>query len=110
MPMAKFVVLCARVVNVLYAAPLVSGNSGVAVAGSGNAVGLELVVPFESSEFLALASQAGVLVVFQRPYSLQDATRKPSVGASMQDFLDMFYKDREQLANSTPAATSTPKP
>jgi hypothetical protein len=104
MPMAKFVVMCARVVNVIYETQLISSGSDGAQFTQGRAVGLELVVPLESAEFLALASKAGVLVVFQRPYSPEDAVRKPSLGASMQDFLDMFYADREEIAKSTPAA------
>lgn len=109
-PMAKFVVLCARVVNVIQQTQLVSSSSGTTSVVGGKTVGLELVVPVDAAEMLAMASQAGVLVVFQRPYSPEDATRKPSLGASMQDYLDLFYSDREKIAQTTPSQTPTPTP
>jgi hypothetical protein len=102
LPLGKYIVQCALVVRVITEADT-SQRTGATRTG----VALELIIPQESAEMVAMASQAGVLRVFLRPTSLNDRTRKPSIGASMQDVLDLFYADRERLANETPSPTPT---
>jgi hypothetical protein len=100
LPLGKFVVQCARVVRVIHQTDT-SGRTGA----TSSAAALELILPQESAEMVAMASQAGVLRVFLRPASPEDRERKPSIGASMQDVLDLFYADRQQLAKTTPSPT-----
>jgi hypothetical protein len=114
LPLGKYIVQCALVVSVIREKERTYAAGGQAETGNGKAIALELIVPQESAEMVAMASQAGVLRVFLRPASADDKTRKPSIGASMQDVLDLFYADRERLAKTTPsrtpAATQTPIP
>jgi hypothetical protein len=105
LPLGKYVVQCARVISVIHQTEMVPQSSGQTTLVTGKAIALELIIPQESAEMVAMASQAGVLRVFLRPLSAEDKTRKPSIGASMQDVLDLFYADRERLAKITPSAS-----
>jgi Flp pilus assembly protein CpaB len=107
LPLGKYVVQCARVVSVIHQTEMVSQAGGQTELVTGKAIALELIIPQESAEMVAMASQAGVLRVFLRPLSAEDKARSPSVGASMQDVLDLFYADRERLSKITPSATPT---
>jgi hypothetical protein len=107
LPLGKYVVQCARVISVIHQSEMVPQSGGGTALITGKAIALELIIPQESAEMVAMAGQAGVLRVFLRPLSAQDKTRNPSIGASMQDVLDLFYADRARLAKITPSATPT---
>jgi Flp pilus assembly protein CpaB len=104
LPLGKYVVQCARVISVIHQTDTVNQGNGQLTEVTGKAIALELIVPQESAEMVAMAGQAGVLRLFLRPASSEDKTRQPSIGASMQDVLDLFYSDRAQLSKITPSA------
>jgi hypothetical protein len=108
LPLAKIVVQNARVSYVSYATQTVSNDTTGTSLVIGNPTALEIIVPYDAAEMVLMSSQAGILQIIGLPYSADNVTRKPSIGASMQDVLDLFYADRESIALLTPTATPMP--
>jgi hypothetical protein len=77
----------------------------------GDVTGLEVVIPREAFETVAMASSAGLLQVGLLSPLADGEFDGPTMGATLQDLLDLFYADRQALApTATPTATPTVTP
>jgi hypothetical protein len=114
-PLAKTIVSCATVLNIVRD-PSVSANmqsngsqnSNVSV-GQGEVKAIEVAIPRVVEEFVVMASAAGKLQISQVSILAKGASTGPSVGASIQDLIDLFYSDREAIKkNGTPTPIPFP--
>jgi hypothetical protein len=64
----------------------------------GDVTGLDVVIPREAFEFVTMALNGGNLQIALLSPLVADTTEGPSLGASLQDLLDLFISDREALA------------
>ncbi len=109
-PLAKVLVHGARVVRVLRDRSVTAFSPGGETAlALGDILALEVVIPRDAFEMVAMASRAGALRVGLLSPLVEASTSKPTLGASLQDLIDLFYADREALA-PTPTATLTASP
>ena len=116
-PVAKTIVHAAVVTNVVREAPI--GNSEPSMRTEERAiVAIDVIIPREAFEMVTMAAAAGKLQVgLLSP--LADRSQGPTLGASLSDFIDWFYTDRERLGAkdgeaalraSTPNPTATNQP
>ncbi len=119
-PLAKVLVHAAPVVRVIRERTVSSFTStGEAQVEPGPVAALEVIIPRAAFEMVTMASSAGILQIgVLSPLAGEEASG-PTLGASLQDLLDLFYADRETLSGiETPAAhaqadaapTATPTP
>lgn len=108
-PVVKVIVHGARVVRVRRDQSLAGMTAeGDAAIALGEITALDVVIPRSAFEFVTMAANGGVLQVgLLSPLAID--VNEPTLGASLQDFLDIFYADREALA-PTPLPTNTPPP
>lgn len=108
LPLAKTVVHCARIVNVIRTQSMQSSASlQSASAGSGEVTAIEVMIPRTAEELLSMAVASGQLAVYQVSPSAADLEMGPSIGASAQDIIDLFYADRDRIRKE---GTPTPIP
>lgn len=114
-PIAKVIVHGAQVVRVRRDQSLAGVTAqGEAAVALGEITALDVVIPRSAFEFVTMAANGGVLQVGLLSPLAVDANN-PTLGASLQDFINIFYADREALAptllpTNTPMATNTPEP
>jgi hypothetical protein len=113
-PISKTIIYGARVANILRAQSVqTSSNAQSSALTLGDVTGLELIVPRQAEELVAMSAAAGELFVFQTSLSAEALKAGPSMGASVQDIIDLFYADRDRMkAQGTPTLipTMTPYP
>ncbi len=111
-PLAKALVHGAPVVRVIREHSVSSFTSqGDATVVLGDVTGLEVVIPREAFETVAMASSAGLLQVGLLSPLADGEFDGPTMGATLQDLLDLFYADRQALApTATPTTTPTVTP
>lgn len=109
-PLAKVLVHASPVVRVIRERSVSSFTSeGDTTVLLGDVTGLEVVIPRQAFETVAMASSAGLLQVGLLSPLADLELNGPTMGATLQDLLDLFYADRQELA-STPTASMTPPP
>ncbi len=110
-PLAKVLVHGAPVVRVIRERSLASISSmGDSSCATGDIIALEVVIPRDAFEMVSMAANAGVLEVGLLSPLAGDEVDGPTMGASLQDLLDLFYADRQVLApTAAPSATGTPE-
>jgi len=118
-PIAKVLVHGARVVNVRRETSLAALTAeGQASFTVGEIIGLDIIIPREAFEFVIMAANGGNLEIGMLSPLAEDLSDEPTMGASLQDLIDLFLEHREELAPSptptptvpTPTATSTVVP
>jgi hypothetical protein len=109
-PLAKVLVHASPVVRVIRERSVSSFTSeGDTTVLLGDVTGLEVVIPREAFETVAMASSAGLLQVGLLSPLADVEIDGPTMGATLQDLLDLFYADRQELA-PTPTPSLTPPP
>ncbi|TFH34150.1 MAG: hypothetical protein E4G99_10095 [Anaerolineales bacterium] len=63
----------------------------------GDITGLDVVIPREAFEFVTMAMNGGNLQIALLSPLVDESSEGPSLGASLQDLLDLFIRDREAL-------------
>ena len=64
----------------------------------GDVTGLDVVIPRQAFEFVTMALNGGNLQIALLSPLVADSAEGPTVGASLQDLLDLFLSDREALS------------
>jgi hypothetical protein len=64
----------------------------------GDVTGLDVVIPRQAFEFVTMALNGGNLQIALLSPLVGDSAEGPTVGASLQDLLDLFLSDREALS------------
>jgi hypothetical protein len=97
-PVTKLLVRGALVVNVRYERSLAGvSQQGQATMVQGDMTGIDVVIPREAFEFVTMALNGGNLQVGVLSPLVEGASEGPTLGASLQDLLDLFVADREEL-------------
>jgi len=115
-PLAKVLIHGAPVVRVIRERTVSSFTSaGDTTIELGDVIGLEVIIPRDAFEMITMASSAGILQIGLLSPLAEGELDGPTMGASLQDLLDLFYADREALAPTpTPTVTApntaTPNP
>ncbi len=108
-PLAKVIVHGAPVVRVIRERNVTSFTSaGDTTIELGDVIGLEVIIPRDTFEMVTMASSAGILQIGILSPLAEGEIDSPTMGASLQDLLDLFYADREALA-PTPTPTAVQK-
>jgi hypothetical protein len=98
-PVTKLLVRGALVVNVRQETTVAGvSQQGQPTIIEGDVTGLDVVIPREAFEFVTMALNGGNLQIALLSPLVADTTEGPSLGASLQDLLDLFISDREALA------------
>jgi hypothetical protein len=110
-PLGKTIVYGAYVSNILRETSVSSSSDLTSSALSlGQVTAIEVFVPRQAEELLAMAASAGRIYVFQTSLSAEELKAGPSMGASVQDIIDLFYADREKIkGEGTPTMIPTVK-
>ena len=109
-PIAKVLVHGAQVVSVRRDTSLSGISSqGDASVTLGDITALDLVIPRSAFEFVTMAANGGILQIGMLSPMAVDEVDGPTLGASLQDLLDLYYADREALATPAPP-TDIPTP
>jgi hypothetical protein len=109
-PIAKVLVHGAQVVSVRRESSLAGlTTQGETTLTLGEIIGLDLVIPRDAFEFVTMAANGGILQIGMLSPVAVEELDQPTLGASLQDLLDLFYADRERLATPAPH-TETPLP
>ena len=105
-PVAKVIVRGAIVTHVYRDTVGVSSSDGTNQSVVyGDIVGIDVLVPRDSQEVISMAISAGVInASLLSP--LADVKSGPTLGMSINDFLDWYYSDRNQLR---PQPTAVPE-
>ena len=102
-PVTKILVRGAVVVNVRRDTSVAAvSQSGEATVVEGEITGLDVVIPREAFEFVTMAMNGGNLQIALLSPLVSEGSEGPTLGASLQDLLDLFVADREALAGETP--------
>lgn len=116
-PLAKVLVHGAPVVRVIRERTVSSFTSaGDTTIELGEVIGLEVIIPRDAFEMITMASNAGILQIGLLSPLAEPDIDGPTMGASLQDLLDLYYADREALAPTptpttmTTASTATTSP
>ena len=128
-PLSKVLIHGAPVVRVIRERTVSSFTSaGDTTIELGDVIGLEVIIPRDAFEMITMASSAGILQIGLLSPLVEGELDGPTMGASLQDLLDLFYADREALApppaptgittmntattnpTATPTMTATPTP
>jgi hypothetical protein len=103
-PIAKLLVRGAQVVAVRRDTSLASVSSdGTASIVEGDITGLDVVIPREAFEFVTMAMNGGNLQIALLSPLVAESRDVPTLGASLQDLLDLFITDRETLTEEADA-------
>jgi hypothetical protein len=105
-PVTKVLVRGAQVVNVRHEKSLAGvSQQGQPTVVTGAITGLDVVIPRQAFEFVTMAINSGNLQVGLLSPLVAGMSEGPTLGASLQDLLDLYMRDRESLAPAgTPAA------
>ena len=97
-PVTTILVRGALVVNVRYQRSLAGvSQQGQATMVQGDMTGIDVVIPRDAVEFVTMALNGGNLQVGLLSPLVGGASEGPTLGASLQDLLDLFGADREEL-------------
>jgi hypothetical protein len=101
-PVTKLLVQGAQVVSVRRDTSLASVSSdGSASLIEGDITGLDVVIPRHAFEFVTMAMKGGDLQIALLSPLVAESSDTPTLGASLQDYLDLFIADRESLEPAT---------
>jgi hypothetical protein len=108
-PLAKVLIHGAPVVRVIRERTVSSFTSaGDTTVELGDVIGLEVIIPRDAFELITMASSAGILQIGLLSPLAEGELDGPTMGASLQDLLDLFYADRAALAPTpTPTVVAT---
>ncbi len=97
-PVTKLLVRGSLVLNVQYARSVTGITAeGEAQLMRGEITGIDVIIPREAFEFVTMAINSGDLQIGLLSPLVDDTSAEPSLGASLQDFLDLYLSDREEL-------------
>jgi hypothetical protein len=97
-PVTKLLVQGAQVVGVRRDTSLASVSSdGTASLVEGDITGLDVVIPRQAFEFVTMAMKGGDLQIALLSPLVAERSDAPTLGASLQDLLDLFIAERESL-------------
>jgi hypothetical protein len=65
----------------------------------GDLTGIDVVIPRDAFEFVTMAINSGNLQVGLLSPLVEESVDEPTLGATLQDFLDLFVSDREELTS-----------
>jgi hypothetical protein len=103
-PIAKLLVQGAQVVAVRRDTSLASVSSdGTTSIVEGDITGLDVVIPREAFEFVTMAMNGGKLQIALLSPLVSESRDVPTIGASLQDLLDLFITEREALTEEVDA-------
>jgi hypothetical protein len=103
-PVTKLLVRGAQVVNVRRKSSVAAvSQQGQATVVQGEITGLDVVIPREAFEFVTMAMNGGNLQIGLLSPLVNESSQGPTLGASLQDLLDLFIGDRESLAGKNAA-------
>jgi len=103
-PLSKTIVQGAIVIGAQYQSDPVAASKGVSVPSMGTSPDyITALVPAEAAEWVYLASSAGNLYLALLPANAT-ISDTPTMGASIQDFIDLFHDERNVL-NPQPSIT-----
>ena len=103
-PITKLLVQGAQVIAVRRDTSLASVSSdGTASIIEGDITGLDVVIPREAFEFVTMAMNGGNLQIALLSPLVAESSEAPTLGASLQDLLDLFIADREALTEEAAA-------
>ena len=103
-PITKLLVQGAQVIAVRRDTSLASVSSdGSASIIEGEITGLDVVIPREAFEFVTMAMNGGNLQIALLSPLVAESSEAPTLGASLQDLLDLFIADRETLTEEADA-------
>ena len=103
-PITKLLVQGAQVIAVRRDTSLASVSSdGTASIIEGDITGLDVVIPREAFEFVTMAMNGGNLQIALLSPLVAESSEAPTLGASLQDLLDLFIADRETLTEEADA-------
>ena len=112
-PLAKVIVHAAEITRVVRERSITAVNAdGSSSLVFGNILALEVVIPVEAIEWVAMATASGRLQVALLSPLLTGKDQGPTMGASLTDFLALFYQERGLFETPAPNASlpSTPTP
>lgn len=97
-PVTKLLVQGAQVVAVRRDTSLASLNpEGTGSVVEGDILGLDVAIPRAAFEFVTMAMNGGNLQIALLSPLVAESSDTPTLGASLQDLLDLFLADREAL-------------
>jgi hypothetical protein len=97
-PVTKVLVRGALVVNVRRETSVAGvSQQGQATIIEGDIVGLDVVIPREAFEFVSMAMNGGNLEIALLSPLVDESAQGPTIGASLQDLLDLFVSDRQAI-------------
>jgi hypothetical protein len=106
-PVTKLLVSSSLVLNVQYDRSVAGITAeGEAHLTRGDITGIDVVIPRDSFEFVTMAINSGNLQIGLLSPLVDDANDEPTLGASLQDFLDLYLHDREELMAESKTADS----
>lgn len=76
-------------------------ESGEATVVRGDITAIDVVIPRDAFEFVTMAITSGNLQIGMLSPLVEGSDEAPTIGASMQDFLDLYLSDREELTSSS---------
>jgi hypothetical protein len=113
-PLGKTILYGVEVLHVHRSQSVQTSSSASSLSmGTGEVVAIEVAIPRQSQDLMAMAISAGTIYVSQTSLTAQQLSAGPSMGASVQDIIDLFYSDREKIATQgapTFLPTYTPNP
>jgi hypothetical protein len=99
-PVTKLLVRGALVLNVQYDTSIAGVSSeGETQIMRGDLTGIDVVIPRDAFEFVTMAINSGNLQVGLLSPLVEESVDEPTLGATLQDFLDLFVSDREELSS-----------
>jgi hypothetical protein len=100
-PVTKLLVRGALVVSVRRETSVAGvSQQGQATIIEGDIVGLDVLIPREAFEFVSMAMNSGNLEIALLSPLVGESLEGPTVGASLQDLLDLFVSDRQALGET----------
>ena len=98
-PVTKLLVRGALVVSVRRETTVAGATQqGEPTIIQGDITGLDVVIPREAFEFVTMAMNGGNLQIALLSPLVAESAVGPTIGASLQDLLDLFISDRQVLA------------
>ena len=97
-PVTKLLVSGSLVLNVQYDRSVAGVTAeGEAHLMRGDITGIDVVIPRDAFEFVTMAIYSGDLQIGLLSPLVDETSDEPTLGASLQDFLDLYLSDREEL-------------
>ncbi len=97
-PVTKLLVSGSLVLNVQFARSVAGITAeGEAQLMRGDITGIDVIIPREAFEFVTMAINSGNLQIGLLSPLVDETSHEPTLGASLQDFLDLYLSDREEL-------------